>query len=319
LCGLAYAPGYATTTFIVEDRSGGLNYGDFSAPSGWSTSSGNVNAPGCTANIGSMYSSTGTYYGPSRYAQFSYAPTTTGYYEIDLAWTSTAGQISTAVNLYTGAATGNTAADIWGNTGGPLGVIQSGTMNMYYVNAGVWNPFTTAQLTSGTTYNVGIYAGYKTPYAGGATPADASANRVAAGAVRFIAATPVGVTYSGPANNATGQGTAAGSIVTGVSLGWAAGSYDSFYNVWLGTSAGSLTEIGTGLSASTVSLDLSSQNLQGNTEYFWRVDAGNVDAPLATGSVFDFTTVPVPEPSTAVLSLVGGLGLAAWIRRRRTD
>jgi hypothetical protein len=316
LCGFAYAPAFAQTPFIIEDRSGGLNYTDFTS-SGWATSGGNVNAPGCTLNIGSMYSPTGTSYGPSRYAQFSYAPTTTGYYEVDLAWTLSAGEINTAVNLYTGAATGNSTADIWGNTGGPQGIVYSTTMNMLNngtsgTGAGTWKPVTTAQLTSGTTYNLGIYGGYKTPYAGGATAADANANRVIAGAARFIAAAPLAVTYSGPANGATGV------AVTGTALGWTAGSYDSFYNVWFGTSAGSLTEIGTGLSASTLSLNLDNQNLQGGTEYFWRVDAGNVDAPLATGSEFDFTTVAVPEPSTAVLSLLGGLGLAAWISRRRT-
>ena len=244
-------------------------------------------------------SSTGTYFGPSRYAQFNYAPTTTGYYEIDLAWISTAGQIGTAVNLYTGVATGG-AADRLGNTGGPQGIITSGTMNMYYAGVGAWNQFTTAQLNSGTTYHVGIYGGYKTPYAGGVTPADPSANRVTASAVRFMAATPVGVTYSGLANHATDV------ALTGTSLSWTAGSYCTRSSTCgLAPRAGSLAEIGTGLSASTLSLNLDSQDLQGGTQYFWRVDAGNVDAPLATGTVFDFTTVAVPEPSTAVLSLLG--------------
>ncbi len=169
---------------IIENRAGGQNYANFSY-AGWSTSSGNVNAPGCTLNIGSMYSSTSTYFGPSRYAQFSFTPNASGLYQIDLAWPSTAGQIATAVNLYTGAPTGDTAADIWGNTGGPIGILYSGTMNMYYTNSGVWNTFTTFQLDAGTTYNVGIYGGYKTPYAGGATPADSLANRVSIGAVQF--------------------------------------------------------------------------------------------------------------------------------------
>jgi hypothetical protein len=189
---------------------------------------------------------------------------------------------------------------------------------MYYANVSTWMPFTTAQLNSGTAYHVGIYAGYKTPYVGGVTAADPSANRVAIGGFRFMAATPTVVTYGGPANHATGIGTAAGSIVTGASLSWTAGSYNSLFDVYLGTSAGSLTEIGTHLSASTLSFNLDSQNLQGNTQYFWRVDAENIDAPIATGTVLDFTTVPVPEPSTVVLSLLGGLGLAVWNSRRRT-
>jgi hypothetical protein len=273
-------------------------------------------ATGCTAT-GTRYSGTGSYFGPSRYAQATFTPATAGYYNIALSWPSTAGEINTAVNLYTGAATGNSAADIWGNTGGPLGVITTGTMNMYYVNVSTWETFTTAQLSAATAYHVGIYGGYKTPYAGGATAADPNANRVSIGGFRFMAATPTAVTYSGPANNATGVGTASGNTVTGVSLGWAAGSYNSLFDVYLGTSSGSLTEIGTHLSASTLALNLDNQNLQGNTEYYWRVDAENVDAPVATGTVFDFTTVAVPEPSTIVLSLLGGLGLAVWVNRRR--
>ena len=181
---LGVSPLFAQTSFIVESRSGGLNYANYT-DSGFADSSGAVNAPGCTLNIGSRYSGTGTYFGPSRYAQFTFTPTVSGTYEIDLAWPSTAGQISTAVNLYTGAATGSTDADIWGNTGGPLGIVYSGTMDMYYKNVGVWNLFTTADLTAGTTYHVGIYGGYKTPYTGGVTPDDTLANRVCAGAVQF--------------------------------------------------------------------------------------------------------------------------------------
>lgn len=169
--------------FIVESRSGGLNFANY-FDTGFADSSGNVTAPGCTGTIGSRYSGTGLYFGPTRYAQFSFTPSVTSWYQIDLAWPSTAGQISTAVNLYTGAAVGSTT-DIWGNTNAPDGIIATGTMDMYYVNTGVWNTFTTAQLTAGTTYNVGIYGGYATPYAGGATPADALANRVASGAVKF--------------------------------------------------------------------------------------------------------------------------------------
>ncbi len=73
-------------------------------------------------------------------------------------------------------------------------------MNMYYVNVSTWMPFTTAQLSSGTAYHVGIYGGYKTPYAGSVTPADPSANRVAIGGFRFMSATPGAIVNSGIAN-----------------------------------------------------------------------------------------------------------------------
>jgi hypothetical protein len=240
---------------------------------------------------------------------FNYAPATTGYYEIDLAWVSTAGQIGTAVNLYTGANTGG-AADRWGNTGGPVGIITSGTMDMYYKNTLAWNKFTTAQLTSGMTYHVGVYGGYKTPYAGGVTPADPSANRVAASATRFIAATPTAVANGGPANGATDIAlTGAGN-----DLSWTAGQYNSKFDVWFGPTSGSLTEVATGITAT--SFDPDSLGLLGGTTYYWRVDADNVDV-TTPGTQFGFTTVAVPEPSTAALSILGALGLAAWNRGRR--
>jgi hypothetical protein len=169
----------AQASFIVENRAGGQNYANFSAPSGWATSTGNVNAPGCTANIGSMYSGTGTYFGPSRYAQFSFTPDVSGDYQIDLAWTSTAGQTDTAVNVYTGAATGGTTPDAWGNTGGPIGILFTRTMDMYYKNVGIWNQVTTMHMDAGTTYKVGIYGGHVTTTVAG-TP-----NRVASGAAQF--------------------------------------------------------------------------------------------------------------------------------------
>ena len=146
-----------TPDFIVEPN-GGLNSANFTA-SGWAYSSGNVNAPGCTLNIGSQYSGTATYFGPTRYAEFSYTPTVSGTYQIDLAWPSSAGEHDTAVNLYTGAAVGS-STDAWGNGNAPDGIIVAGQMDMYYVNVGVWNTFATTDLTAGTLYHVGIYGGH---------------------------------------------------------------------------------------------------------------------------------------------------------------
>jgi hypothetical protein len=309
LCSLACASAFAASTFIVDSRAGGQNYANF-AQSGFATSTGNVNAPGSTPNIGSMYSGTGTYFGPTRYAQFSYTPTLTGWYEVALSWPSTAGQISTAVNLYTGAATGG-AADIWGNAGGPQGIIATGTMDMYYKNVGVWNLFTTAQLSSGTSYKVGLYGGYKTPYAGGVTPADASANRVAAGGARFMAATPTIGAYGGPANGAIDI-PAAGA---GNDLSWAAGNYDSFFDVFLDTSATPTTLVGANLPGTTLSFDPDSLSLLPSTTYYWSVTAKNVDV-TTPGTIYSFTTMAIPEPSMALMGLLGGLGMLWAIRRR---
>jgi hypothetical protein len=165
----------ASAAFIVESRSTGLNYANFTTTSGWATSTGNVNAPGCTPNIGSMYSGTGTYFGPSRQAVFTFTPSATGAYDISLAWPNAAGQTDTAVVLYTGASSG-ADLDPWGNAG-PGGVLSRMTMDMYYRAPGVWHlAFNDAVLTAGTTYKVGIYGGHVE-----ASPA----NRVIAGAASF--------------------------------------------------------------------------------------------------------------------------------------
>lgn len=165
----------ASAAFIVENRSTGLNYANYSETGGWADSSGNVNAPGCTLNIGSRYSGTGTYFGPNRQAIFSFTPTATGPYDISLAWTNAAGQADTAVVLYTGVSFG-ADLDPWGNAG-PGGVVSRRTMNMYYTAPGVWNlAFDNVSLTAGITYKVGIYGGHAE---------SAPANRVISGAAMF--------------------------------------------------------------------------------------------------------------------------------------
>ena len=288
-------------TNIVENRTGGQHFSDYSEGSGWANSSGNVNAPGCTSNIGSRYSGATLYFGPARYSQFNYTPATGygGYYDIALAWTSSAGETNTAVNLYTGAATGG-PADPWGNAGGPVGIVYQGTMDMLYKNVGVWNDFTTAKLAEGTTYHVGIYAGRL---------AVGTENRVHSGAVRFLSSTPDAAVNGGPANGATGIPLTG----EGNELTWTAGSCDSFFDVFLGLAPGSLTKIGTVLEGAPLSFDLDGQGLVANTPYYWRVDAGNVNL-VTQGTESSFTTIP--EPTAALLGLLG-VSVLTWIRRRR--
>lgn len=169
----------AQAAFIVENRSGGQNLANYYVTGGWANSSGNVNAPGCTPNIGSQYSGTSLYFGPNRQAVFTFTPDTTSPYDISLAWTSTAGQKDTAVVLYTGVEYG-ADLDPWGNAG-PGDVIQRTTMDMYYVNAGVWNlAFDDVVLTAGTTYKVGIYGGHVS-----LNNTEDPTNRVASGAAMF--------------------------------------------------------------------------------------------------------------------------------------
>lgn len=165
----------AQAGFIVESRSGGNNYANYT-DAGFANSSGNVTAPGCIAT-GSRYSGTTVYFGPTRYAQYSFTPTESGSYQIDLAWTVTAGQTDTAVNVYTGAAVGS-STDAWGNTNAPDGIIASAQVDMYYKNSNVWNTiFASIPMTAGTTYKVGIYGGHQST--------DGLTNRVASGAAQF--------------------------------------------------------------------------------------------------------------------------------------
>lgn len=170
----------AQAGFIVQSRSGGLNFANYHETGGWANSSGNVNAPDCTPNIGSRYSGTSVYFGPSRMAVFAFTPTETGAYQIDLAWPSTAGQKDAAVVLYTGADKGGDA-DSWGNLNGPSDVLERTTANMYFNMPEVWNTVLPAvQMTAGTMYKVGIYGGHISLN----NTADPT-NRVAAGAAQF--------------------------------------------------------------------------------------------------------------------------------------
>jgi len=169
----------AQAAFIVENRSGGQNLANYYETGGWANSSGNVNAPGCTPNIGCRYSGTTVYFGPTRQAVFKFTPDVTGPYDISLAWTSTAGQKDTAVVLYTGVEHGGDL-DPWGNAG-PGDVIQRTTMDMYYVNYGIWNlAFDDVVLTAGTTYKVGIYGGHVS-----LNNTQDPSNRVTSGAAMF--------------------------------------------------------------------------------------------------------------------------------------
>lgn len=168
--------------FIVESRSTGQNFGNYSDSGFADSGSGAATAPGCTA-IGSRYSGTTVYFGPTRQAVFTFTPGESGLYDIELAWPSTAGQKDTAVVLYTGASSG-ADVDPWGNAG-PGGVVARTTMDMYYRVANVWNmAFDDVTLNAGTTYKVGIYGGHMS--LNNAAAGDPS-NRVVAGAVQFTA------------------------------------------------------------------------------------------------------------------------------------
>lgn len=288
---LACAPAFAFE-FIVGAAAGSLNNATNYADSGFSASTGDSAAPSCPAD--SRYSGTTVYFGPSRFARASFNPANTGFYKIQLAWPNTAGQTDTSVTLYTGAETGG-AADQWGNAA-QQGVITKGTMDMYYKSTNVWNTFTTAQLTAGTAYKVGIYGGHKSLNA-----APDLTNRVAIAGFRFASATP-------------GQAVATG-LNGGNELSWTAGEFNSFFDVWFGDSETTMSKIGT-VDAATLSMGMDYEGLAPGT-YFWRVDSGNLDITTA-GLIQSFTIQAVPEPGSLLALGTGLIGLVAVIRRKRS-
>lgn len=296
LVSLGMLVGVAHSAVIVMDTTQNGPQPSGYSESGWAGSSGSSTAPGLGAN-GSRYSSAGTYFGPTRYAQFTYNPAQTGYWHIDLAWPSTAGEKNTAVNLYTGAAVGSTT-DQWGNTNAPNGIIVAGTMDMYYRATSTWNRFTTAKLTAGTDYKVGIYAGYKAPGADGV-----ASNRVAIDGVQFESATPGAPVLAGPADGAT-------DVEVDAILNWVGGQYNSFFDVYVeANNPNPGIVLGSNLVEGSTFLDPG--DLLPGTTYYWKVVAKNVD--LSTSSaIWSFTTVP--DPATIALLGMGGL---MFIRRRR--
>ncbi|HSW45504.1 MAG TPA: immunoglobulin domain-containing protein, partial [Phycisphaerae bacterium] len=65
--------------FIVESRSGGLNYASYTETGTWSDSSGKSTAAGCTAGIGHRYCTIGSV---AKTAVFRFTPAVTGSYEV---------------------------------------------------------------------------------------------------------------------------------------------------------------------------------------------------------------------------------------------
>ena len=272
--------GTAPADFIVESR-GGPNVANYSDVGSWGNSSGNVNAPGCTTGIGSRYHgcTTAANYGPTIHADWSYTPTVTGLYTVSMAWPSTSGQMATLVNIYTGDATGSTTPDQWGNTGGPTGIVWTGTVNMYYKNYGVWNTLTTVAMSSGVANNVGIYAGYMSP-SSAETAAGASITRICAGAVKFAYAGPLKATTPTPADAATDVD------VANPTLSWTTDGPTDTYDVYIGSSPTTLSMI----SSSQTGTTCNAGTLANGTVYYWRVDS-TYGGKTTTGDVWSFTTV----------------------------
>ncbi|MGI6295810.1 MAG: hypothetical protein ACOX3G_06940 [Armatimonadota bacterium] len=300
LCAV-YAPAFAFE-FIIGAGEGGQNQEYYAEVGDWAALNASSSAPGLLGK--SRYSGTTVYWGPQRQAYAFWQPEISGYYHINLAWPYAKGEKDTAVVLYTGNYIGG-PADQWGNSS-PTGIIYADTMDMFECASDTWNNFTTAQLDADILYKVGIYGGYK----GGAD--GVGSNRVCISGFQFVSATPESVTYTGPANGATGN--VADFLDTGLS--WTAGEYNSFYEVWFGETSGSLTRLATILADTSFDLD---GLIQPGRTYYYRVDSGNVDN-ITYGAEYSFQTNAdnaVPEMSSLACAAMGLVGIFGFIRRKK--
>lgn len=274
----------AATTIIESRISGGAQNSLFTM-SGPAVTTAKSTAAGLTG--------TGSYYAgdtvPVKYGDWAFTPAAGlgGYYDVYATWANytTPGGCNWLINN-AGAAYANTTLQ------------QTGS------NGNAWRKVNGA---SALKFNAGT--SYKTRLNTAAT--GTSGKRVYFDSIKWESATPTVATLTGPANNAVNVGTQVGPLVS-VTLSWTAGSYNSFFDVFFGTTSNPTTKIGDNLPEGTTSLVVN--NLPIYTKYYWKVTAKNVDASVTT-SVRNFTTIP--EPGSILALGTGLIGLAGVALRRR--
>ena len=129
---------------------------------------------------------------------------------------------------------------------------------------------------------------------------------------KYESVTPGAAIYGGPANGATGT------VDDFMELSWTAGDYTSFFDVYFGTTSGSLGLLAGDLTPDMLACDLVG-SLAAGTQYFWRVDAKNVEL-VTQGAEWSFTTDlvgGVPEPGSMLALGSGLIGLFGIMRRKR--
>lgn len=131
-------PGGTIPPFVVESRSGGLNYSSYSETGTWSSATVKSTAAGVTAGIGSRWC---TIDGTAKTAVFRFTPSNTGSYQVYTTNCNTTNSGNPLIHKVT-------------HTGGTtnVSVCQNSTCNPTAVNT--WYSLGTFTLNSGTQYSV---------------------------------------------------------------------------------------------------------------------------------------------------------------------
>jgi hypothetical protein len=187
---------------------------------------------------------------------------------------------SATFNLNTVSDLGFTNAITLSATGNPSGSSVSFTPNPVA-------PGSPATMTVTTT---GVAAGTSTLTINGA--ATASPGHSASAQLTVATGTLAATTLTAPANNATGI-----SVVTPVTLSWAAIAGTSTYTVDVATDAAFAQIVASRSDLTQTSWAVS--GLQSLTTYYWRVRAGNICGAGTNSSVFQFATAAMPGDCNA--------------------
>jgi hypothetical protein len=285
---LASAPAFAFYVNVCESRvpipaTGSQNslfaYGSLSASGAKSTA---TPLAGWTGGTLSPVAN-GCYYGGdtlTRYGEWSFKPTTTGYYDVYATWANPGTYLGPALTWLVRSADADASINIAQDTG-----------------PNAWN-----LLASGKKFSAG--STYKTRAT--TNPTGQSGKQLRFDSVAWAASAPTAVTNTAVADGATGI------VLTGIGneLTWTAGSCNSFFDVFMDTHQNPTTKVASDITAATFNLD---GLLQLSTTYYWKVVAKNVDRS-AVGAVWSFSTVP--EPGSLLALGTGLLGLFGFIRRR---